>query len=58
MSPLWYDPFHWNDLLSQWRVYHSRHTSDCPKGQQRLPLYKLLSSITPGRAGEANAGGV
>lgn len=43
MSSLWYDPFYWNSLLSDWRVYHSRHGDDHATGTQRLPLYALLS---------------
>ena len=47
MSALWYDPFRWNDLLSDWCVYRSRHANDRPKGPWRLPLYQLLSSTRP-----------
>lgn len=47
MSALWYDPFRWNDLLSDWCVYSSRHANDRPKGPWRLPLYQLLRSTRP-----------
>jgi len=47
MSALWYDPFRWNHLLSDWCVYRSRHASDRPRGPWRLPLYQLLSSTRP-----------
>lgn len=47
MSAFWYDPFRWNDLLSDWCVYRSRHANDRPKGSWRLPLYQLLRSTRP-----------
>ncbi len=57
MSALWYDPFRWNDLLSDWCVYQSRHTADRPSGQWRLPLFLLLSRTKPEKAGDALARG-
>ncbi len=44
MSSQWYDPFRWNSLLSDWRVYRSSHTTDRLNGNRRTPLYQLLKS--------------
>jgi len=42
MATQWYDPFRWNTLLSEWRVYRSRHACDRLKDDRRTPFHDLL----------------